>query len=75
MIACAYGDLRHAKLRIGIKVLSNHSVGSLIDGAPLGLKTDRDNLMKDNLDRYYQSSFEWQKERKKGGAVGRQIQN
>lgn len=58
------GDLRHAQLRIGIKVSSNHSVGSLMASAPPGLKTDRDNLIKDNLDCYCQSGFEWQKERK-----------
>lgn len=34
------------------KGLSNHSVGSLMDRAPPGLKTDKDNLIKDNLDCY-----------------------
>ena len=33
-----------------------HSMGSQMDGAPPGLKNDRDNLMKDNLGCYCPST-------------------
>ena len=35
-----------------------HSMGSPMDGTPPGLKTDRDNLIKDNLGRYCLKTFE-----------------